>query len=48
VGWLIIVWVAGAAPSLVAAGLQWLSTVLLFPVAALLIEYFRDADVRFR
>ena len=48
VGWLITVWVAEAAPSLVAAGLQWLSTVLLFPVAALLIEYFRDADVRFR
>ncbi len=48
VGWLITAWISGAPPSLVAAGLQWLATVLLFPVAALLIEHFRDADVRFR
>jgi rod shape-determining protein MreD len=48
VGWLITAWISGAPPSLAAAGLQWLATVLLFPVAALLIEHFRDADVRFR
>ena len=48
VGWLISAWIAGAPPSLAAAGLQWLATVLLFPLAALLIERFRDADVRFR
>lgn len=48
VGWLIAAWISGAPPSLAAAGLQWLATVLLFPVAAVLIERFRDADVRFR
>ena len=48
VGWLVAARIAGTAPSLAAAGLQWLATVLLFPVAALLIEQFRDADVRFR
>ena len=48
VGWWITAWITGAPPSLVAAGLQWLATVLLFPLAALLIERFRDADVRFR
>lgn len=48
VGWLITAWTSGSPPSLSAAGLQWLATVLLFPIAASLIEWFRDADVRFR
>lgn len=48
VGWLVAAWSAGTPPSLAAAALQWLATVLLFPVAAHLIEWFRDADVRFR
>lgn len=48
VGWLVAARIAGTPPSLAAAGLQWLATVLLFPIAAALIERFRDADVRFR
>jgi rod shape-determining protein MreD len=48
VGWLIAAGVTGSRPALVATGLQWLSTVLLFPFAAWLIARFRDADVRFR
>jgi rod shape-determining protein MreD len=48
VGWAITALVSGTPPSLAAAGLQWLATVLLFPVAGQLIERFRDADVRFR
>jgi rod shape-determining protein MreD len=48
VGWAITALASGTPPSLAAAGLQWLATVLLFPVAGQLIERFRDADVRFR
>jgi rod shape-determining protein MreD len=48
VGWALAGWIAGAPPSLAAAGLQWLATVLLFPFAEPMIERFRDADVRFR
>lgn len=48
VGWLIASRAAGTPPSLAAAGLQWLATFLLFPIAASLIEWFHDADVRFR
>lgn len=48
VGWLVTGWISGTPPALAAAGLQWLATVLLFPVAAQLIDGFRDADVRFR
>ena len=48
VGWLVSASLSGRPPSLAAAGLQWLATLLLFPVAAWLIERFRDADVRFR
>lgn len=47
-GWLATLWLSGAAPSLAASGLQWLATVLLFPLASFLVEHFRDADVRFR
>ena len=48
VGWLIAAAVTGSPPALAATGLQWLSTVLLFPFAVWLISRFRDADVRFR
>ena len=39
---------AGAPPSLVAVGWQYLATLLLFPFARWLIERYEDADVRFR
>lgn len=39
---------AGSGPDLLAAGLQILPTLLLFPLAWWLIERFEDADVRFR
>lgn len=39
---------AGEAPSLVGVALQWVATVVLFPLSWMLIERFEDADVRFR
>ena len=39
---------AQAVPSLISAGWQIFSTVLLYPFAHLLIDRFEDADVRFR
>jgi rod shape-determining protein MreD len=40
--------ISGQTPSLVGVALQWGVTVTLFPLARRLIEYFEDADVRFR
>lgn len=39
---------SGVAPSLIATGLQYAVTVVLFPLAYRLIRRFEDADVRFR
>ncbi len=39
---------AGAMPSLIAVGWQWLVTAALYPFAHSLIERYEDADVRFR
>jgi rod shape-determining protein MreD len=39
---------AGVAPTIVGAILQWLPTVMLFPIAYWLIQKFDDGDVRFR
>ena len=39
---------AGVAPTIVGAILQWVPTVLLFPLGYILIQRFDDGDVRFR
>lgn len=46
--YMIVSAIAANAPSLVATAWQVLPTLLLFPVANLLIERFDDGDVRFR
>jgi rod shape-determining protein MreD len=47
-GWLITAMVAGAAPTLIGLGWQFLATIALYPFAQRLIDMFDDADVRFR
>jgi rod shape-determining protein MreD len=48
VGWALASLRAGVAVNLLALGWQYLATVLLFPVAFVLIQRYEDADVRFR
>jgi rod shape-determining protein MreD len=47
-GLLLTLAVSGQVPNLLGLGLQWGVTVALFPLSRRLIEYFEEADVRFR
>jgi rod shape-determining protein MreD len=47
-GWVLASLRAGVAVDLVGVGWQYLATVLLFPIAFLVIQRYEGADVRFR
>jgi rod shape-determining protein MreD len=47
-GLLLTLAASGQIPNLLGLALQWGVTVALYPLARRLIEYFEDADVRFR
>lgn len=48
VAWLVVLAATGSGPSLVATVWQYIPTILLFPIAAWMVERFADGDVRFR